>query len=162
MKKACLALLAAAIALAGCNGAGFPGGGLATGPDAAASDPFTAGGKDILPRAAFGLLNDKAADVFLLDVRSHAEHQEAHIAGDVLIPRHVLAANIANNTIYPEINRGRTPRKDQAIIVYCDVGNRSAVAADTLRGMSYTRVRQLAGGIEAWQKADLPVVRKSP
>ena len=52
-----VALLVAAMALTGCNGAGSPDGGMAR-PESAPGDAFTAGGKDLLPRAAGGQVPD--------------------------------------------------------------------------------------------------------
>jgi rhodanese-related sulfurtransferase len=98
-------------------------------------------------------------DAFVLDVRGHDEYLTEHIAGSVLIPLHVLEQHIARNTIYPDINKGRTPRRDQLIICVCAWGGRSGQAARTLRAMGYTDVRNLTGGMTAWRRAGLPVVK---
>ncbi len=42
-------------------------------------------------------------------------------------------------------------------ILYCASGGRSALAADTLRGMGYGNVAHLDGGIIAWKEAGNPV-----
>jgi adenylyltransferase/sulfurtransferase len=46
----------------------------------------------------------------------------------------------------------RSEELDQAdeIVVYCHHGVRSAAVADYLRRLGYTRVRNLAGGLDAW------------
>ena len=49
-----------------------------------------------------------------------------------------------------------------AIVVYCQGGGRSAVAADVLTKMGYTNVSSLAGGLAAYQAAGLPVDTSSP
>ena len=42
------------------------------------------------------------------------------------------------------------PAEGQAVIVYCHHGRRSLQTAATLRGMGYTNVLSMAGGIDLW------------
>lgn len=51
------------------------------------------------------------------------------------------------------------PDKQAEIVLYCGGGFRSALAADALQKMGYTRVRSLAGGIRAWREQALPLER---
>lgn len=46
---------------------------------------------------------------------------------------------------------------DRALILYCATGERSAMAAATLRSMGFRDIRVLDGGLEAWKKQGLPV-----
>ena len=46
---------------------------------------------------------------------------------------------------------------NRRLILYCSSGERSAIAAATLRSMGYRDVRVLDGGIEAWKREGLPV-----
>jgi rhodanese-related sulfurtransferase len=46
---------------------------------------------------------------------------------------------------------------ERRLILYCSTGERSAMAAATLRAMGYRDVRVLNGGIEAWKSEGLPV-----
>ncbi len=46
---------------------------------------------------------------------------------------------------------------ERRLILYCSSGERSAIAAATLRSMGYRDVRVLEGGIEAWKREGLPV-----
>ena len=46
---------------------------------------------------------------------------------------------------------------ERRLILYCSTGERSAMAAATLRSMGYRDVRVLDGGIEAWKRQGLPV-----
>ena len=46
---------------------------------------------------------------------------------------------------------------ERRLILYCSSGERSAIAAATLRSMGYRDVRVLDGGIEAWKREGLPV-----
>lgn len=46
---------------------------------------------------------------------------------------------------------------ERRLILYCSTGERSAIAAATLRSMGYRDVCLLEGGIEAWKREGLPV-----
>lgn len=46
---------------------------------------------------------------------------------------------------------------ERRLILYCSTGERSAIAAATLRSMGYRDVRVLDGGIEAWKREGLPL-----
>lgn len=92
-------------------------------------------------------------DTVLIDVREPDEHAAGHIPGSVNIPRGVLEAEVAP---VPEMG-GETAAaladKDRSICLYCRTGGRSALAADALQKMGFTRVTSLAGGFVAWQRA---------
>jgi len=49
------------------------------------------------------------------------------------------------------------PDKSTELILYCGGGYRSALAADNLQKMGYTKVFSMAGGWKAWNDADSPV-----
>jgi rhodanese-related sulfurtransferase len=53
----------------------------------------------------------------------------------------------------------KVPDKNEELILYCGGGYRSALAADNLQKMGYTRVRSLAGGWRAWLQRGLPTER---
>ena len=40
--------------------------------------------------------------------------------------------------------------RDKEVIVYCHTGRRSLNVAATLRGLGFTNVKSMAGGIELW------------
>ena len=48
--------------------------------------------------------------------------------------------------------------RERAVVFYCRVGHRSGMAAEAFRGSGYD-AHNLAGGIEAWEAAGLPVER---
>ncbi|MFZ5932707.1 MAG: rhodanese-like domain-containing protein, partial [Patescibacteria group bacterium] len=51
-------------------------------------------------------------------------------------------------------NKNLLPKdKKTPIVLYCKTGRMSAEALTTLKGMGYTNVRHLEGGMDAWQKA---------
>jgi molybdopterin/thiamine biosynthesis adenylyltransferase/rhodanese-related sulfurtransferase len=85
----------------------------------------------------------------LVDVREPHEWDEAHVAGAKLAPVATVAERIEE----------LAPDRSQRVLLFCRVGNRSARAADSLRGeLGYENVASVAGGIEAWRTAGLPVV----
>jgi rhodanese-related sulfurtransferase len=104
-------------------------------------------------------------DLFLLCVATEEEYADGHIAGSVLIPVMGLEIGIERNDWFPEINRGRVPRKDQPILCYgwwkkcvCpSIPTYSQVAAKILIRKGYTNVAILAGGMRDWKKAGLPM-----
>jgi rhodanese-related sulfurtransferase len=80
-------------------------------------------------------------EIALLDVR----HEAAYATGHPL-----FAANMAAERIALEAGT-RLPRKDVPIVVY-DAGEGLVPhAADRLMALGYTDVRQLDGGLQAWQ-----------
>jgi hydroxyacylglutathione hydrolase len=46
-----------------------------------------------------------------------------------------------------------------SVVVHCQGGGRSAIAASYLKSHGVERVANLTGGFEAWMKNDLPVER---
>ncbi|MDB5575354.1 MAG: thiosulfate sulfurtransferase [Bradyrhizobium sp.] len=82
-------------------------------------------------------------EIALLDLR----HEAAFATGHPL-----FAANMAAGRIALEAET-RLPRKDVPIIVYDAGEGLVAQAADRLKALGYTDVRQLAGGLQAWQAA---------
>ncbi len=78
----------------------------------------------------------------IVDCREPNEAALGMVTGSVMIPRGVLEQNIE-----------RVARRDQKVIIYCAGGNRSALAADTLREMGYKDVATMAGGFRAWVEA---------
>lgn len=88
----------------------------------------------------------RAEPAVYVDVREPNEWNLGRLPQATLIPRGTLESAIER----------RVPR-DATIIVYCASGNRSALAADTLRTMGYANVASLEGGFRAWVDAGGPV-----
>jgi molybdopterin/thiamine biosynthesis adenylyltransferase/rhodanese-related sulfurtransferase len=84
--------------------------------------------------------------VLLLDVREADEYRQGAIPGAVLLPRGVLESNISR----------LAPRAGTPIVVYCTVGNRSALAVRTLEDMGYTAAASLDGGFTRWKTEARP------
>jgi sulfur-carrier protein adenylyltransferase/sulfurtransferase len=80
------------------------------------------------------------APVVLLDVREPHEWELVHLAGAWLMPLGTL----------PAAARELDPRAE--IVTYCHHGARSLRAVELLREKGFTRVRSLAGGVDAWAR----------
>ncbi len=85
----------------------------------------------------------------LIDTREDDEWRAGHIAGAEHIGKGVIERDIVD----------RAPDKAEELILYCGGGYRSALAADNLQRMGYTRVRSLIGGWREWVKRGLPTAK---
>jgi rhodanese-related sulfurtransferase len=112
----------------------------------------TAGGADRKPGAtlveaseAAKLITEKK--VVVLDVRMPAEFANGHIAGAM------------NLDIYDKDFRTKLEKldKNQAYLVHCAVGMRSAKACKIMDQEGFNTLYDLKGGFDAWKKARLPV-----
>ncbi len=83
---------------------------------------------------------------FVLDVRGANEFSDGHIEGAVNIPYGMLAARAA------ELPR-ETP-----LLVHCQSGVRSLIAASILDNLGFTNVINVVGGYDAWQRANQAVI----
>ncbi len=81
----------------------------------------------------------------VLDVRGDDEWKAGHIAG-------------AAHRFAGEIIQGAEPplSEDQPTAVICGSGYRASVAASILEGRGYGSLRNVTGGMEAWEAAGLP------
>ena len=79
----------------------------------------------------------------LIDVREDREWADGHAEGAVHIGKGVIERDIESH--YPD--------KDTLLVLYCGGGYRSALAADSLRAMGYTRVISMDGGWRGWKAA---------
>lgn len=82
----------------------------------------------------------------VLDIRNSREWSGKHIEGSVNIPLNHLQERIAE-----------VPR-DRRLVVHCAGGYRSSIAAGILHQYGITLMVEIAGGIAAWEAAQLPVV----
>jgi len=89
------------------------------------------------------------AKPFLLDVREEKEITEnGKLADSVNIPIRSLVKSL-----------DKLPAKDKPIVAYCAVGHRGGLAMMTLQLLGYTNVKSLSEGLNAWKKANLPIVK---
>ncbi len=86
----------------------------------------------------------------LIDVRSPEEHVGGFIPGTDF------------NIDFREIktrHREIGVQTDEHIVVYCQSGHRSNIAAETLADLGYTHVYNVNGSMNAWLAAGYPVAR---
>ena len=98
-------------------------------------------------KAAQQLL-DAATPPLLIDVREQNEWDAGYLKGATHAPKGTISFTIANIA----------PEKSAPILLYCAGGVRSAAVAETLAGLGYTNLTSMAGGINGWSAAGLPVV----
>jgi molybdopterin/thiamine biosynthesis adenylyltransferase/rhodanese-related sulfurtransferase len=80
--------------------------------------------------------------VVLVDVRESEEWDAGHIAGAKHVPRGYLESRI----------EGAVADRKQRVVIYCASGQRSALAANTLREqLGYENVASMNGGIALWK-----------
>ncbi|MFN2318032.1 MAG: rhodanese-like domain-containing protein [Gemmatimonadales bacterium] len=82
---------------------------------------------------------------FIVDVRAESEWDAGHLPGAVHIPLPELEERL-----------GEIPA-DREVVLQCQGGGRSAIAASLLKARGRDRVANLAGGYAAWVTAGLPV-----
>jgi len=86
-------------------------------------------------------------ELVLLDVRERDAFEAGHLPGARHVPRGQLELRIDQELPDPTVR----------VLVYCQYGKISTLAASTLRTMGYNRAVALDGGMEAWTKADYPI-----
>jgi len=88
-------------------------------------------------------------DFFLIDVRQPVEFEKGNITYSTLIPRGVIEFKIGDEKFWEE-QQWQAPEKDSDIIIYCKKGDRGILATKALSELGYTNVKNLSGGIIAW------------
>lgn len=81
-----------------------------------------------------------------VDVREDNEWQQGHAAGAIHLGKGIIERDV-ETTI---------PDHDAEIILYCGGGYRSALAADALERMGYTKVISMDGGWKRWKELGYP------
>ena len=96
-------------------------------------------------------------DCILIDVREPAEYAQGHLPGAINLPRGVLEFQIHAHPAMACTTSQALAVADRELVLYCLTGGRSALAADSLQALGFTRVRSLAGGLTAWRNAGHPL-----
>lgn len=105
--------------------------------------------RSVQPLEAMRMLQARD-DIVFLDVRTPQERLNGAIPGSKLVSFFDL---VQGKVFLP---------KDKPIMLVCAVGGRSYVAAQVLSKKGYGEVYNVSGGIDAWYRAGLPVIRESP
>ena len=102
-----------------------------------------------------------AAGAVLVDIRSESQRREGGvIPGALHHPRNVLEwrADPDSGCSDPAL-AGDLERQ---VIVVCDAGYQSSLAAATLQDLGFAHATDLVGGFQAWQAAGLPTMPAPP
>ncbi len=91
---------------------------------------------------------DSGDKFVLIDVREDNEWAGGHIPNAVHMGRGIIERDI-------EL---RFPDKSAELVLYCGGGFRSALSAENLQKMGYTKVSSMDGGWRGWNEARLPIV----
>ena len=88
-------------------------------------------------------------NALLLDVRGFDEFAAGHVPSALCLP-------------LPDFERraGEVPT-DRPVLVFCQSGGRSALAAERLRALGMDNVADVTGGFQAWQQAGLPASKQT-
>jgi hydroxyacylglutathione hydrolase len=112
-------------------------------------DAWGAAGRELgsVPQVTIDALAERLRrkEVTVIDVRGRAEWESGHLPGVANIPVGYLAERI------DEIPR------DRPVVMQCQSGARSAIAASVLRAKGLANVSTLLGGFADWSRAGLPV-----
>ena len=79
-------------------------------------------------------------DFHLIDVREDREWIQGHISGAEHLGKGIIERDIAN------VVTG----KEKKVVLYCQGGFRSALAAENIKKMGYTNVLSMSGGFGDW------------
>jgi hydroxyacylglutathione hydrolase len=101
------------------------------------------------PLAAQRLGSGPRLAPLVIDVRTPSERALKYIEGSISVPLNHLVERLR------ELPRARS------LLVYCAGGYRSSIAASLLQREGFGQVAEMAGGIAAWEAAQLPTARAS-
>lgn len=108
---------------------------------------------------AAGLAARSGTASVLIDVREPHEYAAGHLPGAINLPRGVLEFQVDAHPAMACATAPALADRGRPILLYCRSGGRAALAAQSLAAMGFSDVRSIAGGIQAWVEAGLPVVR---
>lgn len=105
------------------------------------------GYKALRPAELTGLINRENA--LVVDLSATNDFEKGHIAG---------SRSVAPSQFDPE-NKLLASAKSLPVVMVCRNGQASADAAKRLKKAGFEQVYWLDGGVQAWQAADLPLVK---
>jgi rhodanese-related sulfurtransferase len=85
---------------------------------------------------------DRGEKFLLIDVREESEYAADHLPGAIHLGKGIIERDVET----------RVPDPETPMVLYCGGGFRSALAADNLQKMGYTRVLSMDGGIRGWRE----------
>jgi len=117
----------------------------------------------ITPTQAYDELHDSPklpGPVFLVDIRPAAQRQqEGGIHGSLIIERNVLEFRLDPRS---DSRLSIVDRFDLRVIIFCQEGDASSLAAISLHELGLLNATDIIGGYKAWKEAGLPVDSRFP
>jgi rhodanese-related sulfurtransferase len=107
----------------------------------------------VTPERAFEQVQNGA---LLIDIRPEKQRREhGEVPEALIIERNVLEWRLDPNSAHriPE-----AANHDREVLILCQEGYASSLAAATLRSLGYEKAADVIGGFEAWLSAGLPTV----
>lgn len=109
------------------------------------------------PNQAADAVSDGA---ILIDIRADSQiARDGTIPGALVIGRNVLEWRLDPSSSHPH---PQAPELDTHLIVFCDAGYASSLAAASLQELGFSRATDLDGGFQAWRAAGLDVQPPPP
>jgi rhodanese-related sulfurtransferase len=97
-----------------------------------------------------------AAGALLIDIRSEKQRErDGVIPGASFIPRNVLEWRCDPTSEWSDAETVKDVGRQ--VVVVCNEGYQSSLAAATLQRFGFDRATDLIGGFQAWSEAGLPV-----
>jgi rhodanese-related sulfurtransferase len=91
----------------------------------------------------------------IVDIRSEVQRAaDGVVPGALFFPRNVLEWRLDPASGHAD---PRVPGPEAEVIVMCNEGYQSSLAAATLQDLGFARATDLVGGFQAWRAAGLPV-----
>ena len=104
--------------------------------------------KNVSPKEAYDYMQANEGKYTLIDVRTPEEYNEGHIRGAELLP-------IASPDFLVQVKKLPS---NPVYVIYCRSGKRSKMARKIFSETGHS-VMHIDGGIRAWKRAGLPVVK---
>lgn len=92
-----------------------------------------------IPAERLAELLEHEPDAVLIDTREREEFAAGHVRGAIWLGKGIIERDI----------EATVPDRNRPLFLYCGGGSRSALAADNLQKMGYTRVYNVDGGWRA-------------
>jgi rhodanese-related sulfurtransferase len=92
---------------------------------------------------------DRGDKFHLVDVREESEWAKDHLPGAVHLGKGIIERDVEQ----------QLPDFSAEVVLYCGGGFRSALAADNLQKMGYSRVSSMDGGIRDWRQKGFPLTK---
>lgn len=102
---------------------------------------------------------EKVPETLLLDIREPDEFDGAHLANSIHVPRGILEQ--ACEWDYAETIPELVNARERPIIVICRSGNRSVLAALTMKMLGYENLTSLKMGVKGCNDSDIQLLNKA-